>query len=83
MIPFDAMETIARERRGALLAEAEHRRLARAARGSADRGFATRMSALWVSFRHPSRPARHRPAEWGWRILRPAGGPPETVPTEG
>jgi hypothetical protein len=72
MIPFDAMEMMARERRGALLAEADDRRRARAARGSADRGFANRMSARWMSFRHPSRSAHHRPAEWGWRILRPA-----------
>jgi hypothetical protein len=82
MIPFDAMETIARERRGALLAEAEDRRLAKAARGSADRGFTTRMSARWMSFRHPSRTARPRPAQWGWRILRPAGATPETAPTD-
>lgn len=72
MIPFDAMEMMARERRGALLAEADDRRRARAARGLAARGFAPRMSARWMSFRHPSRSAHHRPAEWGWRILRPA-----------
>ena len=83
MIPFEAMETIARERRGALLAEAEDRRLAKAARGSADRGFTTRMSARWMSFRHSSPTARHRPAQWGWRILRPAGAIPETAPTDG
>jgi hypothetical protein len=83
MIPFDAMETMARERRGALLAEADDRRLARAARGSADRGFAARMSARWTSFRHPSPSAGVRPALWGWRVLRPAAATPETAPTDG
>lgn len=83
MMPFDAMEMMGQERRGALLAEADDRRLARAARGPADRGFTTRMSARWASFRHSSRAARHRPAVWGWRILRPAAATTETAPTDG
>lgn len=67
MIPFDAMEMIGRERRETLLAEAENRRRARAGRG---RRFATRMPAPRLSSRRPSLHVRHRPAAWGWRIVR-------------
>jgi hypothetical protein len=62
MMPFEAIEVMGRERRGALMAEAENHRLARPARMRARRGLADKVSSLGSSISRPS--LRSRIHDW-------------------
>lgn len=75
MIPFEAHEVIGRERREALVAEAETHRLSRPARLRARRALVARMSSLALSVRRPGPLFRRRPAECDVEVIRPAQRP--------
>jgi hypothetical protein len=72
MIPFEAHEVIGRERREALVAEAETHRLSRPARMRARRALVGRMSSLALSIRRPGLLAQRRSADWDLTVDRPA-----------
>jgi hypothetical protein len=63
MMPFDAIEVMGRERREALVAEAENDRSARPARLRARRGLIGKVSSLAMSIRPPVR-SRRGAADW-------------------
>jgi hypothetical protein len=63
MMPFDAIEVMGRERREALMAEAENDRSTRPARLRARRGLIGKVSSLALSIRRPVR-SRRRAVDW-------------------
>jgi hypothetical protein len=72
MMPFEALEVMGRERREALVAEAENTRLTRPSRMRARQGLVTRVTSLALSFRRPSLRSRRRPADWDLPVPQPA-----------
>jgi hypothetical protein len=75
MMPFDALEVMGRERREALMAEAENDRATRPARLRARRGLVGKVSALALSLRRPGLRSRRRRADWDLAVPRPARRP--------
>jgi hypothetical protein len=75
MVPFDALEAMGRERRQALMADAENHRLTRPARVRARKALATRVSSLALSIRRPGPRFRRRPADWDLRAPQPERRP--------
>jgi hypothetical protein len=75
MIPFEAHEVIGRERREALVAEAEAHRRSRPARLRARRALVGRMSSLALSIRRPGVLFQRRSAECDVEVIRPAQRP--------
>ncbi|HEY6416258.1 MAG TPA: hypothetical protein VIX41_08475 [Acidimicrobiales bacterium] len=75
MMPFDALEVIGRERREALMAEAENDRVTRPARHRARRGLVGKLSALALSLRRPGLRSRQRRADWDLAVPRAARRP--------
>jgi hypothetical protein len=72
MMQFEAIEVMGRERREALVAEAENHRLTRPARMRARRERASKVSSLRLSIRRPSLRWRRRPVDWDLPVTRPA-----------
>ena len=75
MMPFDAIEVMGRERREALMAEAENDRSTRPARLRARKGLVGKVSSLALSIRRPGLRSRRRPADWDLRVPRPERRP--------
>jgi hypothetical protein len=73
MMPFDAIEVMGRERREALMAEAENDRSTRPARLRARRRLIGKVSSLALSIRRPSLRSRQRAADWA--VPRPERRP--------
>jgi hypothetical protein len=71
MVPFDALEVMGRERREALMAEAENQRMTRAARLRARTGLVGKVSSLARSIRRPGLRPRRRTADWDVPVPRP------------
>ncbi len=72
MMQFGAIEVMGRERREALVAEAENHRLTRPARMRARRERASKVSSFRLSIRRPSLRWRRRPVDWDLPVTRPA-----------
>ncbi|MGH9230570.1 MAG: hypothetical protein ACRD07_17905 [Acidimicrobiales bacterium] len=72
MMPFEAIEVMGRERREALMAEAENHRLSRPSRVRARRGLVSRVSSFRLSIRRPSLRSRGRRAAWDLPATQPA-----------
>jgi hypothetical protein len=75
MMPFDALEVMGRERRDALMAEAENDRSTRPARMRARKGLAGKVSSLALSIRRPRPRPRRRAADWDLPVPRPERHP--------
>jgi hypothetical protein len=75
MVPFDALEVMGRERREALMAEAENDQLTRPARLRARKGLVGKVSSLALSMRRPGLRPRRRPADWDLPVPRPERRP--------
>jgi hypothetical protein len=71
MVPFDALDVMGRERREALMAEAENRRLTRAAGVRARKGLVGRVSTLALSIRRPGLRPRRGTAAWDLPVAGP------------
>jgi hypothetical protein len=74
MVPFDALEVMGRERREALMAEAENHRMTRPARLRARKGLVGKLSSLVRSIPRPGLRPR-RAADWDVPIPRPERRP--------
>jgi hypothetical protein len=70
MMPFDALEVLGRERRDALMAEAENDRLTRPARLRARTGLVGKVSSLALSVRRPGLRSRRGAAGWDVPVAR-------------
>jgi hypothetical protein len=75
MMPFDALEVMGRERRDALMAEAENDRLTRPARMRARKGLVGKVSSLALSIRRPGLRTRRGAADWDLPVRRPERHP--------
>jgi hypothetical protein len=71
MMPFEALEVMGRERRNALVADAENDRSTRPARRRARKGLVGKVSSLALSIRRPSGRSRRRAADWDLAVPRP------------
>ena len=70
MVPFDALDVMGRERREAMMAEAENHRLTRAARVRARAGLVGKVSSLALSVRRPGLRSRRGAAGWDVPVAR-------------
>jgi hypothetical protein len=70
MMPFDALEVMGRERRDALMAEAENDRLTRPARLRARKGLVGKVSSLALWVRRPGLRTRRAAADWDVPVAR-------------
>jgi hypothetical protein len=75
MVPFDALEVTGRERREALMAEAENDRLTRPTRLRARKSLVGKVSSLALSIGRTSLRSRRRPADWDLPVPRPERRP--------
>jgi hypothetical protein len=75
MVPFDALEVMGRERRAALMDEAESDRLTRPARLRARKGLVGKVSSLALSIRGPRLRVHRRAADWDLPVPRPERRP--------
>jgi hypothetical protein len=71
MVPFDALDVMGRERREALMAQAENHRLTRAAGVRARKGLVGRVSSLALSIRRPGLRPRRGAAAWDLPVAGP------------